>query len=310
VAARVAPWFVLFALVLTACGGTDAGETAAALPDEGREPVAGSIEALWRAPGEDIGLIQGTMDYAPGENRVVFLVILDDGTQVAENEARVWVSHGLEEEPFLETTASLESVGVPGGAANDDVEAVYVTRVELPEPGTYWLLAEPVGGDRPVQGLATLEVKDEPSSPAVGAKAPASNTPTLESAGGDLASLSTAEAPDEELYRHSVARSLADGVPFVVAFATPKFCQSRTCGPVVDIVDAVRRDLGETELRFIHVEIYEENDPTLGVNRWVREWNLPSEPWVFVVGRDGRIASKFEGAVSVDELRAAVDALA
>ena len=37
----------------------------------------------------------------------------------------------------------------------------------------------------------------------------------------------------------------------------------------------------------------------------MQEWRLPTEPWVFVVGADGRIAAKFEGAVGVDELVAA-----
>jgi hypothetical protein len=59
-------------------------------------------------------------------------------------------------------------------------------------------------------------------------------------------------------------------------------------------------------VRFIHVEIYESNDPALGYNRWVREWRLPSEPWVFLVGADGRIRAKFEAALSVDELLAAI----
>ena len=63
-------------------------------------------------------------------------------------------------------------------------------------------------------------------------------------------------------------------------------------------------------VRFHHVEIYEGNDPNNPVNRWVREWNLPSEPWVFVVGRDGRVAARFEGHVSVAELQAAVERVA
>jgi hypothetical protein len=108
------------------------------------------------------------------------------------------------------------------------------------------------------------------------------------------------------LYRHSIAESLAAGAPFVVTFATPKFCTSRTCGPVVDVVDAVRREFAGRGLRFIHVEIYEGNDPTQGYNRWMREWKLTTEPWVFVVGRDGRVAERFEGAVSLRELGAAV----
>ena len=48
------------------------------------------------------------------------------------------------------------------------------------------------------------------------------------------------------------------------------------------------------------------NDPTHGYNRWVLEWGLPSEPWIFLVGRDGRVKARFEGSVSVTELSAAV----
>src|SRR2546430_12366879 len=36
-------------------------------------------------------------------------------------------------------------------------------------------------------------------------------------------------------------RSLHAHVPFVLVFATPAFCTSRTCGPVVDVVDAIRK---------------------------------------------------------------------
>jgi hypothetical protein len=69
------------------------------------------------------------------------------------------------------------------------------------------------------------------------------------------------------------------------------------------VVDAVRR---ETGVRAIHVEVYEDNDPDKGINRWMREWKLPTEPWVFVVDRRGRIAARFEGSVSVGELEHAV----
>ena len=95
----------------------------------------------------------------------------------------------------------------------------------------------------------------------------------------------------------------------MVAFATPKYCTSRTCGPVVDVVSEVRRRQSDAGVRFIHVEIYEDNDPTKGQNPWVREWKLPSEPWVFLVGADGKIAARFEGTVSVRELDEAVGRL-
>jgi hypothetical protein len=38
----------------------------------------------------------------------------------------------------------------------------------------------------------------------------------------------------------------------------------------------------------------------------MREWHLPTEPWTFLVGGDGRVKAKFEAAVSAGELESAV----
>ena len=90
--------------------------------------------------------------------------------------------------------------------------------------------------------------------------------------------ITTASPPDTELLRYSVKQSIEDHVPFVVTIATPKYCESRVCGPVVDIVDEARRRLEESGVRFIHIEVYKNNDPSQGYNRWFQEWHLPSEP--------------------------------
>ena len=76
----------------------------------------------------------------------------------------------------------------------------------------------------------------------------------------------------------------------------------------MDVVKAVQRRFAGRNLRFIHVEIYKDNDPSQGKNRWVSEWRLPSEPWVFLVGADGRIKGGFEASVSYGELVSAVRA--
>ena len=91
-----------------------------------------------------------------------------------------------------------------------------------------------------------------------------------------------------------------------MTFSTPKFCSSRTCGPVVDVVEEVSRRFEDDGIRFIHVEVFEDNDPAKGFNRWMQEWKLPTEPWTFLVGADGKIAARFEGTVSVNELEQAV----
>ena len=193
---------------------------------------------------------------------------------------------------------------MPGRSAPafGDVSRIYVAHLRVPRPGRYWLVAEPNGAK--IQAIGTLDVVARAPSPAVGALAPRSTTPTL--ATESAAMLTTRRPPDLGLLRYSVAGTLAAHRPFVVTFATPKFCTSRTCGPVVDVVDAVRKRFASSPVRFIHVEVFRGNDPTRGYNRWMREWGLQSEPWTFVVGADGRVKVKFEGSVSVAELSAAV----
>ena len=286
--------------IVAGCGSSD---------DPGQNVQAasrGTLEALWRQPGQDVGLVNGTADFAPGEIRLSFLVVDGDGRPIFRPRARVWIADGLKAKPFRTAEASLEDIGVPGTSAHatGDVTRLYVTRFRLERPGTYWVLAEPVGGT-PIQALGNVVVKPRADSPAVGSRPPASKTPTLRSE-RDLAKLTTSVPPDTELLRYSVAESLAARAPFVVAFATPRFCTRRTCGPVVDVVDHVRRESQGTGIRFIHVEVYRDNDPAKGLNKWMREWELPSEPWVFLVGRDGRVKAKFEGSVSLRELRSAV----
>jgi hypothetical protein len=293
------------AFVVSACGGSDAGERANA---SAGEAPGGSLEALWRAPGEDVAIVPGTSDYAPGRNRVSFLVVDKQSRLIESGRAWVWVSHGLKQRPFLRTTARSEPIGVPGGESAD-VTQLYVATVSLPRPGKYWLLAEPIGAPKRIQALGNLVVEKTSAAPAVGERAISTRSPTLASTGGNLDALTTSTRPDRALYRSSVAEALAARVPFVVAFATPKFCQTRACGPVVDVVSAVRKRFAGSPVRFIHVEIYEDNDPAKGTNRWVDDWKLPTEPFTFVVDRNGIVRAKLEGAFSARELAAAVSAV-
>jgi hypothetical protein len=249
----------------------------------------------------------GTSDYAPGSVRISFLVITSDGRPVLRPRARVWIASARGARPYSRTEARLEPAGVFAAGGPEDVTALYVGHVPVPKAGTYWILAEPVGGPRRVQGLGMLEVREEARTRAVGQSAIASDTPTLDDVGDDAEKLSTQNPPDPGLLRFSVADSLAQSKPFVLVFATPEFCSSRTCGPVVDVASAARRKYEPKGVRFIHVEIYEELNPGLGTNRYVQEWKLPTEPWVFLVGRDGRIKSKFEGSASMRELSGAIE---
>ena len=300
---RLAPALLAVAcLFLIGCGGSGDDAETSAVPGGGD-----TLEELWRAPGDDVAVIAGTENHEPGDVRVSFLVVDSLGQVSLLPTARVWVARALDARPFLESMAQLERIGVPGGAEADATH-IYVAHLRLPEPGTYWLLAEPEGG-KEVQALGNVVVSADDPEPGPGDPAPRSETPTLASAGGDLSKLTTRTPPDTSLLRYSVASSLRAKVPFVVTFSTPKFCSSRTCGPVVDVIEETARRFEGKGVRFIHVEVYEGNDPAQGFNRWIQEWGLETEPWTFLVGRDGKIVERFEGAVSVRELEEALSAV-
>ena len=151
---------------------------------------------------------------------------------------------------------------------------------------------------------AGFDVAEEASTPAVGERPPPVDTPTA----GDvrrLSAISTDSNPNPRFYRVSIAEALRSGRPSVIVFATPKFCESATCAPTLDIVKRISR--GFPDMNFIHVEPYElPIDNERKVVPAARAWGLPTEPWVFVVDSKGRMAAKFEGIVGAPELERAL----
>ena len=180
---------------------------------------------------------------------------------------------------------------------------LYVAEVPFTSSGVWAADLEVTGPSLDTQVRGCFEVAEDPMTPAIGAPAPASKTATAQP-GDDLSKISTDPKPDPRFYELSVAEAIEAGKPFVVTFATPKFCSSQVCGPTLDIVKSVAKDHPKTT--FIHSEIYEGLEPTNPPLAAVTEWGLPSEPWVFVVDGKGRVAAKFEGTVSPAELREAL----
>jgi hypothetical protein len=189
----------------------------------------------------------------------------------------------------------------------DSARSVYVTEIDFDRAGAYEMLALVRLDDRLVAAASAvpqMEVVADGPVPSVGDRPPAISTPTEASAGG-LETIETRVPPDS---MHEV--DYADVVgkrPVVLLFATPALCQSRVCGPVVDVAEQVRSE-HEGEAAFIHMEIFKDNQVENGYRPQVRAWSLPSEPWAFALDRQGRVAARLEGAFSVEELEAAVKA--
>jgi hypothetical protein len=188
----------------------------------------------------------------------------------------------------------------------DPFSAVYAAQVPFSRPGRWSVLAVTQAGDGRVAAATEVQVVRPAADrvPSVGERAPRVQTDTLATVGGRKEILDTREPPSD---MH--ARSFADVVgerPVALLFATPQLCQSRVCGPVTDVALQLKRRYGE-RMEFIHQEVYEDNQPGNGVREPLRRFRLPTEPWLFVVDRDGRITARLEGSFGFEAMRRAIE---
>ena len=187
-----------------------------------------------------------------------------------------------------------------------DVRGLYAFYMEIPGPGTFQITmdAGPLGELGPI-GLVTV---DDPLVVSPGDDAPISNTRT--SADVDLVDLTSDPNPDPSFYELSVAEAVESG-PSVIVFATPAWCTSQSCGPLLDQVKEL--SAGFPSLNYVHIEIYENihvsSFDELILVPSVTDWSLPSEPWIFVTDANGVVRASFEGAASDDELSRAFEAV-
>jgi hypothetical protein len=189
----------------------------------------------------------------------------------------------------------------------DAAKSVYVTDVDFPKPGYYEMLALVRLDERLVAATPSgppVHVSRRSAVPDVGDRAPRVHTPTKSEVHGQLAKIDTRVPPDS-MHDADLADVLGKR-PVVLLFATPALCQSRVCGPVVDIAEQVKAERGG-DAAFIHMEIYRNNQVDQGYRPQVLAWHLRTEPWLFTIDRHGRIAARIEGAFGVRELNEAID---
>jgi hypothetical protein len=188
-----------------------------------------------------------------------------------------------------------------------DVVGVYAFQVDIPGPATYQMDVDAgeLGELAPI-GFVAVE---DPVQVTVGEPAPLSDTRTL--ADAPIDELTSDQTPEEPYYEMTVAEAVGAG-PSVLIFATPAWCTSQSCGPMLDQVQEL--DSEYPNLNYVHVEVYENIQVTdqedLVLVPAVEEWGLPTEPWLYVTDASGTVTAAFEGAVSDSELRSALDEVA
>ena len=152
---------------------------------------------------------------------------------------------------------------------------------------------------QPLTLRTTVEVKERASAPKIGDPAPQSKTPTARDV-SDLRTISSDADPDPRFYQLSVAEAVSSGKPSLILFATPGYCETAVCGPGVDVLGRLVDQFGDA-INVVHVEVYQL--PYAGKTVSVmQEWGLPSEPWLFLVDADGKIAGRYEGGITYQEL--------
>jgi hypothetical protein len=299
---------------------------------EGRS--LGDLIKLADAPSELV-VSPAALAFYKGRNRYPFGVFERDHTQVSDAEVALYFARvpapsavksktgnkgpvakaqaeALDEPAIGPFPASIESLATqPAFRAQtttedpDAASVVYSAQVDFPSDGE-WLLAALIKEDGELKAtlLSTAVVGESSSVPRPGEEAPMIHTPTAEDVGGDLSKVTTRIPPDTQ-NKVDYADVLGKE-PILLLFATPQFCQSRVCGPVVDVAEQAKQE-EEDEAAFIHMEIYNDNDPGNGVRRQVRAFHLPSEPWLFAIDRHGVVRDAVEGAFGLKLMHQAVE---
>jgi hypothetical protein len=201
-----------------------------------------------------------------------------------------------------------------------DAAGVYVTHATFPSAGNWMATITTSSPDSPKQQIPfSFDVRQKASVVQKGQPAPSVDTPTLADVGGDVTKISTDTNPNPAFYQTSVADALAAKKPFVLVFATPKFCQSKTCGPTLDKVKEVAAK--HPDITFINVEPYLLEDvdgqlqPKLDASGNLQAaaatvaYGLLTEPFVFVVGGDGKVKASFELIFTPEEIDQALTGL-
>lgn len=305
---------LLAAMTLVACGGSKQWDPAA------RDAwSAAHIAVDPKSPVQPMLAIS-----APevGTSRISIALLQPDGTLVHDATkvtARIYRLDGdsgtfTQEYPL--TPASLAEDAAPHAQRisftlhGDPLATIYHGMAALDREGWWGAAVTATFGGKTYRDLPVkFFVTASPQEPRIGATAVPLRQPTLKDV-KDIAEIDSSPQPVPALHQKTVADALESGKPVVVAFATPAFCQTRFCGPVMQQVVVPLAQQYQGRIEFIHIEPYSLAQARQGKLVPVPEmaqWGLQTEPWIFVIGVDRKIVAKFEGITDAAEVQPALE---
>jgi hypothetical protein len=313
--ARLLPILLCLLPLLVAGCGSSGGESSRPAPSAAEFPSAKgkTIADLLRDSGAKptkLVIAPAAQVFDVGENRYPFGVFTRGNEQIDDADVALYFARDEKQGPVVGplpaqvTSLEVKSAYRAAGEDPDEAKNVYVvSKVDFGRKGP-WVAIGMLKGDEGLEAsrVPSPVVSDNPV-PRVGEKAPLIHTPTAAEVGGDLAKIDT-RSPHDQMHEVDFADVLGKE-PIVLVFATPALCQSRVCGPVVDVAQQVA-DEYKGKADFIHMEVYKDNDIAKGIRPQLQAYHLPTEPWTFLIDRDGIVRDRLEGAYGVPELEAAM----
>ncbi|MCO8128041.1 hypothetical protein NHL50_12575 [Acidimicrobiia bacterium EGI L10123] len=292
--------------LLAACGDDDSGTAATDTPagssGDGSGDVAGGI----------VGGLSALRYYGPyyraGQPaRVPFGLADDEGPLTAElmpGALTVSVRDPNTDEVASGITAELYTEGLP--------RPYYAFEFTPETAGFYDIVFDTEAGEVITQ-VQVVEADDPTASAMIGPgdEMPALETPTVDDPRG-VTPICTRE-PDCDLHGRTVADALAAGEPFALLVATPAFCQTVVCGPVLDVLLDVLPDVAGVSA--VHAEVYADPEamatpPTQDdFAPVVGDLGLAFEPVLYTVGADGTVRERLDYIFGEAEIRRALEAL-
>ena len=308
----------LLALVAAACGGDDDDDAGDGADAQTRDFSAQAVGEAFDVEAQPV-VVNSAL--AVGPNRLTLGFFRSDGSlildatgsirlyRVAENGSGSFVAeHELQRAAIAQQSDHTHGDGSLH-VHEDEFAAIFYVNVDFDRPGDWAAELNIELDGEPHFGLLTqsFDVLARTPEPNIGDPLPASTNITLSDV-DDVSEINSSPEPVPAMNELTVAEALATGKPVLVAIATPSFCQTRFCGPLMEeVVVPLWEQFGD-KVQFVHVEPFDlaearDNGRLVPVSL-LSEWSLQTEPWIFVADRDGLVAAKFEGIAALDEVRA------
>jgi hypothetical protein len=187
-----------------------------------------------------------------------------------------------------------------------DNKPVYNGTASFPQSGTYTLVAHATLRDGSAHtGRANVSVTTHSPELPVGFQPPTVSQRIITDPNTKITDLDSGVPPDD-WHTMTIAQGLAQHRPMLLYFGEPGYCMSQVCGPVVSILKQLCTSYCD-RLVFEHIEVRVPPGAAGPFNPAYVAFGLTSEPWIYFVNSSGVVADRFEGPVTLDELRGAAD---